>query len=200
MTAQFRPTLRHFFFGYIWFWVPRAITAALWIERRALSKHWSVSPSFFGNWRPRIRAAGPFIVALMAIAAFVHEARRFRSAPPNQDAHRLFAMTMETALKMDPVEPKLLSFEGQAWGEAVGVALYLQRAGISWYVADYAPLISIVFGRDRAIPDKEAGARLPNASIWRIVSPRSTPSLLKEEGLTVLPLAKDIDLVLRPRP
>jgi hypothetical protein len=101
---------------------------------------------------------------------------------------------------MDPVQPKLLSFEGQAWAEAVGVALYLQRAGSSWYVADYAPSIPLIFGRDRAIPDKETSARLPQASIWRIVSPRSATILAKEQGLTVLPLARDVDLVIRPLP
>lgn len=177
-----------------------AMTAALWIERRALSKRLAVTASPLENWRKSMRAAGPCLVALAAIAAFAHEARRFRSAPPNQEEQRLFATTIETALKMDPVEPKLLRFEGQAWAEALGVALYLQRAGATWYVADYAPSIPLMFGRDRAIPDKETAGRVPDASIWRIVSPRSASFLAKEQGLTVLPLARDTNLVIRPLP
>lgn len=176
-----------------------AVTMAFWFERRA-SYHLASSLSYLGNWPKRMKAAGPIIVALAAIAAFVHEARRFRSAPPNQDQQLRFATTIDTALKMDPLQPKLLSFEGQAWTEAIGVALYLQRRGSSWYVADYAPSIPLIFGRDRAIPDKETSVRVPGASIWRIVSPRSASFLAKEQGLTVLPLARDVDLVIRPLP
>jgi hypothetical protein len=63
--------------------------------------------------------------------------------------------------RWDPIQPKLLNFESEAWAEALGVALYLQRAGTPWYVAYYERLFPIIFGRDRAIPDKETGARLP---------------------------------------
>lgn len=174
-----------------------AITAAVWIEHRALAEGLASSTSYSWNWRKWMKIAGPIMIALAAVAAFAHQARRFRSPSPNQDQQRLFAATIERALKMDLIQPKLLRFEGQAWGEAVGVALYLQRAGCSWYVADYAPSIPLMFGRDRAIPDKETDARVPNASIWRIVSPRSA-SFLKKEGFTVLPLARDVDLVIKP--
>ena len=176
-----------------------AIATALWVERRALS-HMAPSTSHLGNWPRRMKTAGPYLIALAAIAAFGHESRRFRSGPPDQDEHRRFATAIETALKMDPVQPKLLSFEGQAWSEATGVALYLERAGSSWYVADNAPSIPLMFGRDRAIPDKETSARLPDASTWRIVSRRTASFLAKEQGLTVLPLARDVDLVIRPHP
>jgi hypothetical protein len=175
-----------------------AITAALWIEHRALAEGLASSMPYSGNWRKWTKIVGPIMIALAAVAAFAQEARRFRSPSPNQDLQRLFATTIERALKMDSIQPKLLSFEGQTWAEAVGVALYLQRAGCSWYVADYAPSIPLIFGRDRAIPDKETGARLPNASIWRIVSTGSASLLEKEQGLTVLPLVRDVDLVIRP--
>lgn len=175
-----------------------AITAALWIEHRALAVGLAASTSYSGNWRRWVKITGPTMIVLAAVAAFAHEARRFRSASPNQDQQRLFATSIERALKMDSIQPKLLSFEGPTWAEALGVALYLQRTGCSWYVADYSPLIPLMFGRDRAIPDKETGARLPNASIWRIVSPTSASLLEKEQGLIVLPLARDVDLVIRP--
>jgi hypothetical protein len=173
-----------------------AITAALWIERRAFEGLES-STSYSRNWRRWLKIMGPIMIAFAAVVAFADEARRFRSPTPNQDQQRLFANSIERALKMDSIQPKLLRFEGQAWGEAAGVALYLRRAGCSWYVADYAPSIPLIFGRDRAIPDKETGARVPNASIWRIVSPRSA-SFLEKEGFTVLPLAIDVDLVIKP--
>jgi hypothetical protein len=173
-----------------------AITAALWIERRAFEGLES-STSYSRNWRRWLKIVGPILIAFAAVATFAHEARRFRSPSPNQDQQRLFATSIERALKMDSIQPKLLRFEGQAWGEAAGVALYLRRAGCSWYVADYAPSIPLIFGRDRAIPDKETDARVPNASIWRIVSPRSA-SFLEKEGFTVLRLAMDVDLVIKP--
>lgn len=173
-----------------------AITAALWIERRAFEALGS-STSHPRNWRKWLKIMGPIMIAFAAVAAFADEARRFRSPWPNQDQQRLFATSIERALKMDSIQPKLLRFEGQAWGEAAGVALYLRRAGCSWYVADYAPSIPLIFGRDRAIPDKETDARVPNASIWRIVSPRSA-SFLEKEGFTVLHLAMDVDLVIKP--
>lgn len=173
-----------------------AITAALWIERRAFEGLAS-STSHSRNWRKWLKIMGPIMIAVAAVAAFAQEARRFRSPAPNQNQQRLFASSIERALKMDSIQPKLLRFEGPAWGEAAGVALYLQRAGCSWYVADYAPSIPLIFGRDRAIPDKETDARVPNASIWRIVSPRSASFLLRE-GFTVLPLAWDVELVIKP--
>jgi hypothetical protein len=174
-----------------------AITAALWIEHRGLAEGLASSTSYSGNWRKWMKIVGPIMIALATVAAFVHQARRFRSPAPNQDQQRLFASSIERALKLDSIQPKLVRFEGQAWGEAAGVALYLQRAGCSWYVADYAPSIPLIFGRDRAIPDKETDARVPNASIWRIVSPRSASFLLRE-GFTVLPLAWDVELVIKP--
>jgi hypothetical protein len=175
-----------------------AITAAVWIEHRTSAEGLASSTSDSGNWRKWMKIMGPIVIALAVVAAFAHGARRFRSALPNQDQQRLFASTIERALKMDSIQPKLLSFEWPTWAEAVGVALYLQRAGCPWYVADHGPLIPFMFGRDRAIPDKETGARVPNASIWRIVSPKSASLLQKEQGLSILPLATDVDLVIRP--
>jgi branched-subunit amino acid transport protein len=175
-----------------------AIAAALWIERRASESLESSTP-YPRNWRRWLKILGPITIAFATVAASAFEAHRFRSPSPNQDQQRLFATTIERALKMDSIQPKLLRFEGQAWGEAAGVALYLRRAGCSWYVADYAPSIPLIFGRDRAIPDKETDARVPNASIWRIVSPRSASFLLRE-GFTVLPLAWDVELVIKPDP
>ncbi|PYI90475.1 MAG: hypothetical protein DME97_17515 [Verrucomicrobia bacterium] len=151
--------------------------------------------------RPSLMRAGPFLIALAAVALFARQARQFRYRPQDSEEQHIFATTMERALKSDSIQPKLLSFEGQAWAETVGVALYLQRAGANWYVADYAVPIPFIFGRDRAIPDKETALRLPHASVWRIVSADSSHNIMaREQELMVLPLTKDIYLVIRPSP
>ena len=176
-----------------------ATTAALWVARRVFA--WpSEITSDSSNWRKRVRTIGPLLLLLAAFAAFRHEARRFRYVGEDAGQQHLFAATMARAMEIDSTQPKLLSFEGQAWAEAVGVALYLQRAGSQWYVADYAPSIPLIFGRDLAIPEKETSARLPNASVWRVVSPASADVLAREQGSTVLPLNREVKLVLRPSP
>jgi hypothetical protein len=153
------------------------------------------------NWRSKFEKLGPRLVALAAVGAFVQGADQFRYRPKDAAAQRLFAATMKRALESDSIQPKLLSFESQAWAETVGVALYLQRAGSEWYVAEYAPSIPNIFGRDRAIPNKETAVRLPHASLWRIVSTKSSANIVaREPQLVSLPLAIDIDLVIRPVP
>ena len=175
-----------------------AITVANWIAYGVLA--WLARSG--SSWRNPLRkmtTIGPLLIALVAVAAFVHEARRFRYVEKDAAEQRLFATTLQRAVKIDSIQPKLLIFEGQAWAETVGVALYLQRGGEEWYVGDYAPSIPLIFGRDRAIPDKETAIRLPHASVWRVVSTASGLNILaKESGVMVLPLAKDIDLVIRP--
>jgi hypothetical protein len=176
-----------------------AATVALWIARGAFA--WpSKMTSDSSNWRTRVKTIGPLLLFLAAFAAFRHEARRFRSVEQDAAQQHLFAVTMARALEIDTIQPKVLSFEGQAWAETVGVALYLQRAGSPWYVTDYAPTIPLIFGRDRAIPEKETVAGLPNASVWRIVSPATADVLAREQGSTVLPLNREVKLVLRPSP
>lgn len=176
-----------------------AATAALWVARRVFA--WpSEITSDSSNWRKRVKTIGPLLLLLAAFAAFRHEARRFRYVGEDAGEQHLFAATMARALEIDTIQPKLLSFEGQAWAEAVGVALYLQRAGSQWYVTDYAPSIPLIFGRDRAIPEKETAARLPNTSAWRIVSPATADVLAREQGSTVLPPNREVKLVLRPSP
>jgi hypothetical protein len=151
------------------------------------------------SWPSKVMRAGPFLIALGAVAAFAQSAPQFRSRPQDAAQQHMFATTMERAVTSDPMQPKLLSFEGQAWAETVGVALYLERAGAEWYVADYAPSIPLMFGRNRAIPDKETAVRLPHASLWRIVSTASSVEILaREHGWIALPLAKDIELIIRP--
>jgi hypothetical protein len=174
-------------------------TVALWIARGVFA--WSSEiNSDSSNWLRRVKIIGPLLLLLAASAAFRHEARRFRYFGEDAEQQHLFAATMARALEIDTIQPKLLSFEGQAWAETVGVALYLQRAGSQWYVADYAPSIPLIFGRDRAIPEKETAARLPNASPWRIVAPAAADALARDQGSTVLPLNREVKLVLQPSP
>lgn len=146
---------------------------------------------------PRLMTAGLSMVTLAAVAAFAQEARHFRYRAQDSEGQRLFESTMRRALEVNSAQPKLLSFEGQAWAEAVGVALYLERAGIQWRVAAYAPLMPIIFGRNNAVPDKEATARLPDASRWQIVSTASSATLIgREAGLVALPVAPNVELVI----
>lgn len=175
-----------------------AVTAAQSIAREKLARL-AAPKSESRNWPSKLVRLGPSFIALAAVTVFACEARHFRYRPQDAQQQQVFATTMERALKSDLIQPKLLSFEGEAWAETVSVALYLQRAGVDWYVADYAPSIPLLFGRDRAIPDKETAGRLPKASVWRIVSTESSVNILaKEPGLVALPLAKDIDLLIRP--
>jgi hypothetical protein len=176
-----------------------AVTVALWVARGVFARPSEIT-SDSANWRRRVKTIGPLLLLLAAFAAFRHEARRFRYVGEDAEQQHLFAATMTRALEIDTIQPKLLNFEGQAWAETVGVALYLQRAGSQWYVADYATSIPFIFGRDRAIPEKEIAARLPNASAWRVVSPATADVLAREQGSTALPLNRDVRLVLRPSP
>lgn len=177
-----------------------AVTAAQWVT------HWAlVSPagsnSDSPDWFKKLRGIGLLFIALAVVIVLGEEAPRFRYLGADPTGQKLFANAMERAVQLDSAEPKLLSFEGQAWAEAVGAALYLQRAGADWYVAEYARPIRFIFGQDRAIPEKETAIRLPHASVWRIVSTASRMNIMaKEPGLVALPLAKDIDLVVRPSP
>lgn len=173
-----------------------AIVAALWMEDRISPR--LLPPSYAGNWRSRVAALGPILVVVAAVAAFAHEARRFRSVPPDQNQQRLFATSLERALRIDPAQPKFLSFEDGAWAEAVGVALYLERSGCSWAVRKDWPF---VFGRERVITDKRPGPPFPtpSSSFWQIVSSKSSPSLVaNDRRLHALSLTNGIDLVVQP--
>jgi hypothetical protein len=177
-----------------------AVTVAQSITRGRLARV-AASNSRSRNWPGTLMRVGPFLIALAAVAAFAHEARRFRYRPRDSEQQHMFAMTMERALASDSIQQKLLSFEGQAWAETVGLALYLQRAGVEWYVVDYAPPIPFIFGRDRAIPDKETPVRLPHASGWRIVSTAGSANIrAREPGWMIFPLAQNVDVAIRPSP
>ena len=175
-----------------------AIVTALWIEHQGLP-HLLTPRSFSsGNWRRRVATLGPILFVLVAVAAFAHEAPRFRSHARPQDQQRLFAASIERALEIDPAQPKFLNFEWQGWNEAVGVALYLERRGRSWMVREEW---GIMFGWDKVVTNKTPGPLVPtpSSSFWRIVRSTSSPSLLANDGrLHVLPLGNSIDLVIQP--
>jgi hypothetical protein len=180
---------------YFGFLIILALVAALWMEDRVSSYHLTSPPLQRGTWRNRLSRTGPAMIALVAIAVLVQESRRFRSIPLKQDQERMFAASVERALRVDPVQPKILIFEGPAWGEAVGVALYLQRARCPWTVLSYSPMIPLLFGRAKAITDVQAEA-LPNSSTWRMLVKESALRLKDDDKWNVLPLSKNVDLAI----
>jgi hypothetical protein len=142
----------------------------------------------------RIAMVGPVVLALAVVAAFAQERRRFHSAPANQDQHRQFAASIEKALKIDPAQPKFINFDWAAGGEAVGLALYLERRGCAWMVREDWPLF---FGRDKVVTAGRIDLPAPTASssFWRVLSHPTASTIGPEQRLTVLPLMNDADLV-----
>jgi hypothetical protein len=163
-----------------------AITAALWIDGKLAGAR--------GKW---IATVGAVVLGLAVIAAFVQERRRFHSAPANQDQQHQFAASIEKALSIDPAQPKFINFEWAAGGEAVGLALYLERRGCAWMVREDWPLF---FGRDKVVTPSRTDLPVPTASssFWRVVSHQTALTIGPEQRVTVLPLMNDADLVFEP--
>jgi hypothetical protein len=171
-----------------------SIVAALWLDqvfpRTPLSFHLS-------HWRNKLATVGRILLVLGVPTAFLSEARRFRSVPPDQGQQRLFAKSMDQALRTDLTQPIFLRFELPEWAEATGVALYLERNGRRWMVGENWPWL---FGKDRIASNTEAGqsASTLTSPFWRVVSHETSNSFAIEPGLKVLPLTNRVDLVIRP--
>jgi hypothetical protein len=162
-----------------------AIGAALWLEDQLSHRRWHLA------------AAGPILLALVAIAAFVHEARRFRAALPDQAQQRFFAASVERALRLDPAQPKFLNFEWQAGGQTARLALYLERIGCRWMVREDWPLY---FREDRIVRSGRTDQPVPtlSSSFWTVVLRSSSSAMADDPGMRVLPLTDEFDLVIRP--
>jgi hypothetical protein len=160
-----------------------AMAAALWIEGKLA-----------GAGGKRIAIVGPVLLGLVAIAAFAQERRRFHSAPANQAEQRRFAASIEEALRIDPAQPKFINFESAAGGEAVGLALYLERRGCAWMVREDWPLF---FGRDKVVTAGRTDLPAPTASssFWRVHLHQTASTIGQDERVTILPLRNDRDLV-----
>ncbi len=180
---------------YFGFLIIFAVAVVLWIENRLLTDQSASSPSQPATWRNRMRTYGPAVIALLAVAVLAQEARRFRSAPTDQNQQRMFATSLERALKSDPTHSKVLMFEAPAWAEALGVALYLHRSRHPWTVVSYSSLIPILFGRTRVITDVQTEAPR-DSSIWRVLPRKDTVPLEADSRWTVLHLTKKADLVI----
>lgn len=180
---------------YFGFLIIFAIVVVLWIEDRLSTDHLPSSPSRTATWRNRMRTYGPAVIVLVAIAVLAQEARRFRSAPTDQNQQRMFGTSLEQALKSDPTQSKVLMFEAPAWAEALGVALYLHRNRHPWTVVSYSSLIPILFGRTRVITDVQAEAP-KDSSVWRILPRKDALPLEADSRWTVLHLTKKADLVI----
>jgi hypothetical protein len=131
------------------------------------------------------------------MAVLAQEARRFRSAPTDQNQQRMFAASLERALRIDPTQSKILMFESPAWAEALGVALYLHRTRHPWTVVSYSPMMPLLFGRTRAIP-------LPTqepigSSTWRILPRENALHLEGDPGWNLLPLTKNVYLAVQSK-
>ena len=180
---------------YYGFLIILAIVAALWIEHRVSRSQVASPPFHVDSWRNLLARAGPALVALIAITVLVQERRRFRSIPFNQDQQRMFATSMDQALRGNPSRPKLLIFDARGWGEAVSVALYLERVRCPWKVLSYSSMIPLIFGRTKAITDVQTEAP-PNSSTWQILPKEDALRLKDQNKWDVLPLSKDIDLAI----
>jgi hypothetical protein len=173
-----------------------ALTAAVWIEDRFSRRSPPTGDSAAPSWPARVRLLAVVAIALAATAAFTHERRRFR-ARSDAEEQRHFAATIDRALSLDPVQPKYFNFDWQAGGETTGVALYLERRGIRWWVREDWPLF---FGADHIINERRPDQPLPTASssFWRLAQ-RSNPIATEGDSRAiVLPLTPEFDLVIHP--
>jgi len=183
---------------YFGFLIILAVFVTLWIEDRISTDHMVPSPSRAETWRNRMVTTGPAVIALLAIAVLAQEARRFRSAPTDQNQQRMFATSLERALRIDPTQAKILMFESPAWAEALGVALYLHRSGHPWTVVSYSPMIPLLFGRTRAIPDLQTEEPI-GSSTWRILPRENTLHLEGDSRWNLLPLTKNVYLAIQSK-
>lgn len=141
-----------------------------------------------------MRVVGIIAVALAAVTALGHERRRFRAAP-DHDQQRLFAESVERALRLDPAEPKFLNFEPQANMQATRLAVYLERRGIRWWVRENWPL---QFGADRIITPGKSVQPVPTSSFWAMALHSNPSATGGDPGAIVFPVTPEVDLVVRP--
>ena len=162
-----------------------ALLSAQWLEERV------------PKCPRRLVLAGRIALCAGVIAAFVHEARRFRSMTPDQAEQAQFAAAIEQALKLDPVEPKFLNFDWQAGGQTARLALYLERRGCNWLVReDWA----LYFGEERIVREGKPGQPAPTlaSSFWRVGLHSNSSNLASPPNANVFPLTADYDLIVNP--
>jgi hypothetical protein len=168
-----------------------AMAAAVFLENW-LSSWRARAPNLAAQHRrARVHTVGIIAITLAAVAAFGHERRRFR-AVSDHDQQRLFAESVERALKLDPAEPKFLNFDWQANAQATRLAVYLQRRGIRWWVRENWPL---QFGADRIVTPGSSVQPLPTSSFWRMVLHSNPSPTGGDPGAIVFPVTPEVDLV-----
>jgi hypothetical protein len=188
-------SLFNFAIYYGWLLIVALATAAFIESRLAFWRSRAPNPAA-QQWRVRMRLLGVTAIALAAVIALRHERRRFRAAS-DDDQQRLFAESVERALKLDPAEPKFLNFDWQANVQATRLAVYLERRGIRWWVRENWPL---QFGQDRIIKLGRTDQPVPtlSSSFWR-VSLNSNPNRTEGDANAILlTLSQGTDLVIHP--
>jgi hypothetical protein len=173
-----------------------ALNVAVWIEERFSSWRARAAHSAAQSRTARVQTAGLIALTLAIAVAFIDGRRGFRAAP-NEDQQRLFAASIERALVLDPAQPKFLNFDSPANGQAEGVALYLERRGIRWWVREDWPLI---FGEDRTIRTGRIDQPVPTlaSSFWRIALHSNPFATEGDPRAIVVPLTPEVDLVIHP--
>jgi hypothetical protein len=173
-----------------------ALTAAGWIENRFLLQRARAVSVAAQRWAARMPTAGIIALTLAVGWALRHERHHFRDAPHKDHPH-LFAASVERALQLDPAQPKFLNFDWQVNDQAERLAVYLERRGIPWWVREDWPL---QFGADRIIKPGRTGQPVPtlSSSFWRVALRSNASAIEGEPGIIVLPLTRDVDLVVRP--
>jgi len=162
-----------------------AVVCVQWLEMR------------IRNWPRRLVLAVRIALFAGVVAAFLHEARRFRSMTPDQAEQAQFASAIEQALKLDPVEPKFLNFDWQAGGQTARLALYLERRGCNWLVREDWPLY---FGEERIVREGKPGQPVPTlaSSFWRVVLHSNSANLASAPNANLFSLTSDYDLIVYP--
>lgn len=162
-----------------------ASTAALWIEKRISARR-----------SPVAQSAVLIALVLITAAAFIQERRRFRPTP-NENEQRRFAAAVDTALVLDPIQPKFFNFDWQAGSQTTRVALYLERRGIRWWVREDWPLL---FGAEHIIKPGQPDQPVPtlSSSFWRLALHSSPNPTEGDPRAIVLPVTSEVDLVVHP--
>ena len=186
-------SLFNFAIYYGWLLVVALATAVSIENRLSFWRSRALNPAA-QHWRARMRVVGIIAITLAAIAALGHERRRFRAAP-DQDQQRLFAESVERALRLDPAEPKFLNFDAQANTQATRLAVYLERRGIRWWVRENWPL---QFGADRIITPGRSDQPVPTSSFWCMALHSNPSATGGDPRAIVLPVTPEVDLVVHP--
>lgn len=126
----------------------------------------------------------PAALLLATAAVFAVRADRFRARDGGDEPARNLSRSVEAALAEDPAgrgKTKFLTFGGgDAWEDAVGVALQLARRGEPFRAPAGAALL---FGRENSPADPLQGLKPADLRVWRIVPSALDPDAASPHAL-----------------